>query len=277
VSSSSYQESILDWRRKLEASLRAEESWLALAGLFWLREGVMTVGSDPASDLTLPAGSAPGRVGTVGLEGGRVTLRISPGVEATVDGEQVGQVQMMSDRDGSPTRLRVGSVTMIIIRRGERWGMRVWDRNRAARRSFPGRRWYPIAEAYRIEARFLAYDPPRMLAIPSVVGDVEETASPGYVAFPLAGQESRLQASEGDEHGLFFVFRDGTSGATTYPTGRFLATASPQDGKVILDFNRAYNPPCAFTPFATCPLPPEGNTLPQAIEAGERYEPIAGL
>jgi len=275
VSSPSYAESILAWRRKLDESLRAEEGWLALAGLFWLREGENSIGSDPANDVALPAGSAPERVGWVGLEGGRARLRIAPGVEAVVEGELIRQVQMTPDSDGSPTRVRVGSVTMVVIRRGQRWGLRVWGRNNPARESFPGRSWFPIAEAYQIEARFFAYVPPRMLPNRNTLGDIEESPCPGTVVFTLAGQECRLQASEGDEQGLFFIFQDGTSGITTYPAGRFLVSEPPRDGSVILDFNRAYNPPCAFTPYATCPLPPEGNSLPQRIEAGERHEPAA--
>jgi uncharacterized protein (DUF1684 family) len=275
VNSPSYAESILDWRRKLEVSLRGDESWLALAGLFWLREGENSVGTDPANDVALPAGSAPERVGWVGLEGGRATLRIAPGVEAVVEGKPIRQVQMTPDGDGSPTRVRVGSVTMVVIRRGKRWGLRVWDRNNPVRESFPGRDWYPIDEAYRVEARFFAYVPPRMLPIRNILGDIEEFPCPGTVVFTLAGQECRLQASEGDEQGLFFIFQDGTSGITTYPGGRFLVGEPPREGSVILDFNRAYNPPCAFTPYATCPLPPEGNSLPQRIEAGERHESAA--
>lgn len=276
MGSSSYQESILEWRRALEASLRREEGWLALAGLSWLREGENTVGADPASDLALPVGSAPGQVGRIELADGRARLTIAPGVEAMVEGDRIREVSMTPDTEGAPTRVRVGSLTLAVIRRGKRWGLRVWDRNSPARASFSGREWYPIDEAYRVEARFLAYDPPRMLGILDVLGEVEETPCPGCVIFALAGQESQLQVCEADEDGLFFIFRDATSGATTYPAGRFLVSEPAQDGRVILDFNRAYNPPCAFTPYATCPLPPEGNTLPQAIEAGEGYEPLSG-
>src|SRR6516162_5455203 len=160
---------------------------------------------------------------------------------------------------------------MFVIQRANRFGIRLKDKNSATRKAFSGLKYFPVQEQYRVEARFLPYDPPKKIAVPNILGDTEEEPSPGYVEFTLSGQKCRLDpVSAGDE--LFFIFRDLTSGKETYPSGRFLYTDMPKNGEVVLDFNKAVNPPCAFTPFATCPLPPKQNHLPIRIEAGElRY------
>jgi uncharacterized protein (DUF1684 family) len=158
-----------------------------------------------------------------------------------------------------------------VIERGNRYGIRLKDKNSELRKAFTGLKYFPPLEEYRVKARFVPYDPPKMIPVPNILGQVDEEPSPGYVVFMLNGRECRLDpVTEGDS--LFFIFKDLTSGKETYPPGRFLNTEMPQNGEVVLDFNQAYNPPCAFTPYATCPLPPEQNKLPIAIEAGElRY------
>lgn len=268
-----YEESVLAWRSRLERTLRAEEGWLALAGLIWLQEGENLLGSAPQCDGRLPEGAAPLRLGTLTLRDGEATLSLAPGVEGTFDGDAGRARRMIPDSEGPPTRARVGRLTLAVIRRGERWGLRVWDREHPARQSFAGRTWYPVDPAYRLEAKFVHFDPPRRIVIANVLGEEDEADSPGAVEFSLHGQPARLVATSGGPDGLFLCFRDATSGAATYGSGRYLETGRPSGGVVVVDFNRAYNPPCAFTPYATCPLPPEGNALPQAVEAGERLPP----
>ncbi|HEU4328365.1 MAG TPA: DUF1684 domain-containing protein [Roseiflexaceae bacterium] len=265
----SYTAEILAWRARAEAGLRAEDGWLALVGLFWLQEGENTVGSAPSSAVRLPE-SAAAEVGQLLLRDGRVTLRVRPGVTAMLDGESVAERELRPDTDGPPDRVRIGDVALWVIVRGQRVGVRVSDPDSPTRRDFGGRHWFPVDPAYRIPAHFEPYDPPKTLAITNILGDTSDVASPGAVVFELDGQEHRLDASSLSEHGLFLVFRDRTSGGETYGAARFLSAAPPQDGRLTLDFNRAVHPPCAFTEFATCPLPPRQNHLPVRIAAGER-------
>jgi len=163
---------------------------------------------------------------------------------------------------------------MIVIQRGARYGIRLWDNQSPARLNFAGTRWFPVKESYRVTAQFTSYPQPKMIPILNILGDTEPTPSPGFAMFELEGKQCRLEpVLEGDQ--LFFMYKDATSGKETYPAGRFLYTALPADGKVVLDFNQAHNPPCAFTPYATCPLPPKQNHLSVAVEAGELNSPHA--
>jgi uncharacterized protein (DUF1684 family) len=182
-----------------------------------------------------------------------------------------GATQLRSDAEAESDLITLGDLTMVLIRRGTRHAIRLWDRRSPARQAFSGRRWYPLREAYRLTAHFVPHDPPHTLAVPNILGETEQRLSPGYAAFTINGQAHSLDAvTEGEE--LFFIFRDQTAGDTTYAAGRFLKAAFPQHGQITIDFNRAYSPPCAFTAFATCPLPPPGNHLPVRIEAGELYD-----
>jgi uncharacterized protein (DUF1684 family) len=270
IQHAAYQAEVESWRRNMEQSLRAELSWLTLAGLFWLAEGPNRFGAGEDNPIALPGGSAPDHGGSFTLRDGAVTLQ--PEVEGiTVNGQPASDMRLRSDADGEPVIVAIGNLAMRLLRRGERYAIRLWDRRSPARAAFAGRRWYPIDEAYRLAARFIAHDPPRTLPVPNVLGETEQRRSPGYALFTLGGREHSLDAvTEGDE--LFFIFHDPTAGDTTYPAGRFLKAAYPQDGQITLDFNRAYSPPCAFTAFATCPLPPPGNHLTLRIEAGELYD-----
>jgi hypothetical protein len=271
VSQPSYQTEIEKWRRGRQAALKADDGWLTVAGLFWLKEGKNTVGTEPASDIVLPKGSAPGTVGVFDFHNGSTTFQAAPGLEATVNGTPTTHATLKPDTSGSPDILRVRELTMFVIQRGARYGIRLKDKNCAARKAFTGLKYFPVDEHYRIRAKFVPYTPPKKIAVPNILGDVEAEASPGYVVFRLDGHQYQLDpVTEGDA--LFLIFKDLTAGKETYPSGRFLFTAMPKDGEVILDFNKAVNPPCAFTSFATCPLPPKQNLLPIRIEAGElRY------
>ncbi|HEU5099939.1 MAG TPA: DUF1684 domain-containing protein [Roseiflexaceae bacterium] len=267
VERTAYEAEIEGWRRRMEESLRAERGWLALAGLFWLEEGPNRFGAAADNPIVLPGGSAPEHAGSFTLHHGMVTLQ--PEADGiTMNGQPATPAQLRSDAEGNAELIAIGDLTMRLLRRGERYAIRLWDRRNPAREAFAGRHWYPIDEAYRLPARFIAHDPPRTLPVPNVLGETEQRPSPGYALFSLGGREHSLDAViDGDE--LFFIFRDKTAGDTTYPAGRFLKAAYPVDGQITLDFNRAYSPPCAFTAYATCPLPPPGNHLPLRIEAGE--------
>lgn len=268
-----YQVEVNKWRAEQEAELKVDEGWLTLAGLHWLKEGPNSFGTDRGNDLVLPANSAPGKVGTFVLQNDVTTLTVADGVNVTVEGKPVRTVQMQPDTATTPTAIKVGSLKLLIIKRGERYGVRFWDVNSPRRREFKGLHWFPVLEQFRVTAKFIPHEQPTELAVPNVLGDVLKMPSPGSLHFNLNGREYSLEpVNEGDSK-LFIIFRDMTSGKKTYSGGRFLYADAPVNGEVTLDFNKAVNPPCAFTPFATCPLPPKQNRLAVAIEAGEQiYE-----
>jgi hypothetical protein len=266
--SDSFRTELEAWQRRREASIAAENGWLSVVGLFWLKEGENTVGTKPGSDIQLPPGSAPESVGVFRLSGGTVTFETSPGVSVLIDGKAARRGSMRPDTSGRPAELRVLDLMLTVIERGGLLAVRLRDRNSEARRNFHGLRFFPANERYRVAARFVPYNPPGKVAVPNVLGRVEEEPSPGYAVFKLDGHEHRLDALESGDS-LFFIFKDGTAGRETYPAGRFLYTPKPLRGEVVLDFNRAINPPCAYTPYATCPLPPKQNQLDVRIEAGE--------
>jgi hypothetical protein len=264
----SYESSIQSWRAAREERLKAKDGWLTVAGLFWLHPGKNVCGSDPKSDIVLPAGRAPARVGVFTFENGRTHFQMFQGAHILINGKPGVSADLQPDTSEHPDQIQMGDFTMFIIERGGRFGVRVKDINSQFRREFTGLRWYPVKSQYRVIANWTPFHGPRKIAIPNILGQTEYEASPGYATFDLMGHSYRLDPTV-DEKQLFFVFRDGTSGKATYPAGRFLYAEMPKEGKVVLDFNKAYNPPCAFTPYATCPLPPKQNRLTVKIEAGE--------
>jgi uncharacterized protein (DUF1684 family) len=268
--SNSYRASIEKWRQDYEASLRSDSGWLSVCGLFWLHEGENRFGSDPLGDIVLPSGDVPSCVGTFELENAKVTVRLKPGVAATLNGKPAETGEILPD---SPKgQLVLGDLTLAVHASGGRLALRLRDKNCRLRRDFIGLNWFPIDESYRVTARFVPYDPPKSVEMQNLAGDTVKLVSPGFVTFSLGGSEYRLEAVLDDPHkaNLFLVFRDLTSGAETYPAARFVDTDPPGGGSVVLDFNKAYNPPCAYNPFTTCPLPPTANRLRLRIEAGEK-------
>jgi hypothetical protein len=264
---------LMRWRRQKDESLTGPTGWLALAGLWWLSEGANTIGSDPTGDIALPAG-APTHLGVLLVRDGQASLRVTCPEEVRVDGKAVQEARLLADRDeGGPSRLTVGPLTIVIIRRGEQAAVRVWDADHPARLAFSGRRWFPPTDAFRLMGVFHQHQPPRTAPVPNTIGMVVAMENPGWVEFSLADRSLRLEALDGGPGLLWFIFRDLTSGVETYGACRYLYAPLLADGRVELDFNRAYSPPCAFTPYATCPLPPAGNSLEVRIEAGERFEP----
>jgi uncharacterized protein len=277
LAASSYQHEIAQWRQAREAGLRAEGGWLTVAGLFWLREGANTFGSGAANQIVLPDG--PARAGVFELRGGKVTVTMngtSPG--AALPGASQGEASNGASQSEASRELRpdtedvahCGRVSLFVIKRADRYGIRMKDPQSDLRKAFHGLDYFPVREEYRLTAKFVPE--PRKIPITNVLGQTEPEDSPGYVIFQVGGREVRLYPvlDEPDSKELSFIFRDLTSGKETYGAGRFLDTELPHDGKVVLDFNKAYNPPCAFTPYATCPLPPKENRLPVRIEAGEK-------
>ena len=266
-----YQAEIEQWRRAREASLQGDEGWLTVAGLFWLKHGDNTVGTDPASDIVLPEGSAPAKVGEFDFHDGMTSFQAAAGVSVFIDSQTATSGVLKPDSSGSPDVLRMNDLSMFVIERGGRYAIRLKDKHSEMRRAFKGLTYYPVKEEYRVKGTFVPYNPPKTIPIPNILGQVEQTPSLGYVLFTLNGREFRLDPiTEGDS--LFFIFKDLTSGKETYPPGRFLNTEMPKNGEVILDFNKAYNPPCAFSEFTTCPLPPKQNILKTRIAAGEKYQ-----
>jgi uncharacterized protein len=271
-----YQQSFEKWKTELVEDLK--ENWLPLAGLFWLKPGANSFGAGATNSIVLPEGSAPAQAGEFDLEGKEVTVKFSSGTKATIAGKPASVARLQPDISGKATVIELGKLRMHVIVRGERVGVRVKDLNSPAVRNYRGPIFYPLSAAYRVTARWQPSDGKKMVDVPNVLGDVTPTPVAGEARFEINGQDVSLTALGGDARkGLFFVFRDLTSKTDTYPPGRFLETGPVVDGTVVLDFNEAYNPPCAVTPYATCPLPPRQNRLTVAIPAGEKYDHRAGL
>lgn len=269
-----YKTEVAQWRAQQESDLLQDEGWLSVAGLVWLDQGDNSLGSAKTCKVVLPS-PAPLNLGNLNRNGDEVTLDVTAGGNVTIDGKTVTSADMDSDDSGKPVKAHVGPITFTIIKRGKRIGVRIYDNNSSGRQHFTGMHWYPTDTHYLVKAKYTAYDPPRQIPITNVLGDTSMNPNPGYVEFTLDGKPCRLEAQTEDS-GLFFNFQDGTTGRTTYAAGRFLDAPKPVGGYVMLDFNEATNPPCAFTRFATCPLPPKGNKLKVAIKAGEKMYKAAG-
>lgn len=260
LAASTFDQEIENWRHQREASLKADEGWLTVAGLFWLHEGQNPVGSGASNAIRLPRG--PDRLGVFEFHDGKTAFHPAAGFAGTVP------PTLRSDTDGGPDLVRSGDFTMFVIHRGDRYAIRLKDNQSEFRKAFTGLHWYPPRKDYRIEAEWVAYAQPKILTVPNILGETEQQPSPGYAVFKVDGRECQLHPVLEDNR-LFFIFKDRTSGKGTYPSGRFLYADMPSNGHVTLDFNKAYNPPCAFTPYATCPLPPAQNRLAVSLEAGE--------
>lgn len=274
IDPNAYAKEIEQWRAQRLAGLTSENGWLTLIGLFWLKEGKNTFGSDPTNDIVLPKEKLPASAGAFSLANGVVTFETPLANTFMVDGRPVTSLQLKSDADDKPTVMTLGSVTFQIIKRGDKLGLRVKDRNNADRAKFPGLENYPANLKWRLDARFEPYNPPKPMPILNVLGMETDEPSPGAIVFEVDGKSYRLDAvSEKGNPQFFMIFADDTRGKETYGAGRYLYVDPPDaNNRVVIDFNKAYSPPCAFTNFATCPLPPKQNVLPVAIEAGEKFK-----
>jgi uncharacterized protein (DUF1684 family) len=262
-----YRSQVEQWRQQREAGLKADGGWLTVTGLSWLKDGDNTLGSDASNDILLPPGS-PAHLGNIKLASGHAIFTASgPGV--TLKDKPVIETEV---RPTGSDALEAGPLQLLVIKRGERLALRLKDNDSKQRRDFTHLSWYPIQADWRIKAKFIPAQSPTKIVFDTVIGEQESSSSPGYVEFERGGATYRLQAAA-EGRRLFFVIRDQTSGKTTNAASRFLYADAPRDGSVMLDFNKAENPPCAFTAYATCPLPPPQNRLLLAITAGEKkYE-----
>lgn len=280
-----HQTEIQKWQSDRLASLTKDDGWLTLVGLFWLNEGENKFGSDPKNAVVLPKDKAPGVAGSLWLEQGRVRLTARPqtgisvaprpGVAVNkIDGQSpVTSLDLKADTDdGGPTILQLSSLLINVVKRGDRFGVRVKDTESRMRREFEGLEYFPTDPKWRIEARFEPYQPPKTIPITNVLSMTDDETSPGAFAFEVDGKTYRIDPIlEKGETDWFVMIADETTGRETYGAGRYFYVTPPDaSGKVVIDFNKAYSPPCAFTNFATCPLPPRQNHLPFRIEAGEK-------
>jgi uncharacterized protein (DUF1684 family) len=269
-----YEAEIGKWRSARVDRLKAPNGWLSLIGLDWLKDGKNTVGAAKSNDIVLAAG--PANMGTVTLDKGKVTFETDPrgGMTnaVTVDGKHVKKTSLTDDASGEPSVVQAGSASFYVIDRNGRKGLRVKDTNAKARSGFTGIDYYPIDPSWRVEAKFTPFNPPHTLEIPNVIGQVDKMPIPGKVEFERDGKKYTLLPvlEEPDAKELWYIFADRTSAKETYGGGRFLYSEMPKDGKVVVDFNKAYNPPCAFSPHATCPLAPTENRLAIPVTAGEK-------
>lgn len=268
-----YRAEITKFQQQREAALKTDTGWLTIGGLWFLTQPETTFGSDPLNDIVLPS-AAPGRAGTFVLRDGKVSVKAAGDVTFGLDGRTITAAELKPDGEGTPDRIAVGDLELWVHNSGDRLSIRMRDKNNPLRSQFSGTSWFPIDPAYRVEATYTPYDKPKVVEVPNILGDIDRMPIPGIVSFTINGQEHKLEpvAEPGDPR-FWFIFRDLTSQSETYPAARFLYASPPSDGKMILDFNQAVNPPCAYNPYTTCPLPTEQNRLRTRIEAGEmRYK-----
>lgn len=265
-----YEQSILKWRQEVDANLRRENGWLALAGLFWLRKGANLIGSAPGSDIRLPE-AAPRRLGTFDFDGDNVTLHVEADLPVEVNGIATRSAVLDADQEDVPSFITFNTMRLVVLRRSKGVGIRVWDNSRKERQLFPPRQWYPVNEVLRVPATYTRFETPRIVKMPDILGAVLDEPMQGFVSFELQGKKHELMVEELPDHRLFIQFMDLTNNQETYPSGRYHYTDPYKEGKVFVDFNKAYSPPCAFTEFATCTFPPQENRLTVSIEAGELY------
>lgn len=273
----SYDKEIQKWRETREKNLRSDNGWLTLAGRYPLKAGANTIGTGKTNDVVFPAqlkGTGPEQLGTILVDAAakKVTLKLAESVSMVSEGKPFSGERVLGTVPGKRDWVSLGRISFHMIERDGRYVLRLADNESLVRKNFPGCLWYPIDEAFRVEAKFVPYPEGKTLSIVNIIDEVSEQPCPGYAEFQLGGAAYKLDAiAEGDA--LFFVFKDKTAGETTYPPSRFLTVEKrplPNE-RFVLDFNKAYNPPCAFSEFTTCPLPPPQNVLKVRIEAGEKY------
>jgi len=269
-SGADYTKQIEGWRAQRVERLKAPSGWLSLIGLHWLKDGKNSVGSAKGNDVVLAAG--PAHLGAITLKDGKATIDIDPKSAATVDGKTVASAELLDDSHEKPTTVAFGTASFYLIDRNGKKALRVKDSEAKTRKQFKGIDSFAIDPGWRVEAKFEEFKPAHTLEIPTVLGTVDKMTVPGKVTFTRDGKSySLLPVLEApDAKEFWFIFADRTSGKETYGAARFLYADLPKDGKLTIDFNKAYNPPCAFTPYATCPLAPPENRLDLRVTAGEK-------
>jgi len=250
-------------------------NWATIAGLHFLAPGSQTAGSAKTNDIVLPASASSPRIGRFVLSGDQVRFEPEPGSRVHIADQPVTTPRVLADDAASePDMLEVGGIRMVVHRSGERQSLRVWDPDGETARGFLGFTWFPIQMDYRVTGRFIPDASPKNLQVVNTFGDLDTYTTEGVVEFTLHGRTVRLRPFTTRPKRFYFVFRDGSSGAETYEAARFLYADLRDDGTAVLDFNQAYNPPCAFNPYTTCPIPLPENRLAIKVLAGERAYPV---
>jgi len=267
-----YLTSIQEWRQERLAGLKTKDGWLSLAGLFWLKEGANTFGGGTGNDMVITDVKAPDLIGTFTMDKGQITFKTAPGKKVLNEGVPVSRTLMVPDQDQKPTTLTYGTITFWVIKRAERLGVRLRDSENPRIGQLTKIDSFPLDPTWRIPARWVPFEKPEKIQITNVIGSTFEETVTGKLLFTLDGKEySFWPMGDGDE--FFVVFGDQTNGSETYGGGRFLSVdKADEQGRMVIDFNMAYNPPCVFSPFATCPLPPEVNIMPIRVTAGEKID-----
>lgn len=264
-----YINEINEWHQKRINNLKLENGWLNLVGLYWLKEGENTFGSDKENDVIFPP-NAPAKIGKYILKDSIASIEIFPDVIVTNGGEKIQSMIVENDLSDNVTKLRLDSLVWFVIKRGDKFGIRLRDLEAPLLKTFSGIDRFPVNEDWKITANFLPHEKPREILVPNILGAMDIEYSSGNLQLQIGGKNFEITPVDAGNK-LFIIFADETSGEETYGAGRFLYADKPDStGKVILDFNKAYNPPCVFTPFATCPLPPKENYLSVRITAGEK-------
>lgn len=262
-----------DWRAQHEESYR--KNWATIAGLHVLEPGSQTAGTATTNDIVLPASAASERIGRFVLDGDVVRFEPDARSSVQIDGQPVTKPRELADDFADePDSIEVGAIRMVVHRSGDRRSLRVWDPNGEMARGFLGFRWFDIQMDYRVTARFIPDASPRDLQVMNTFGDLDAYKTEGVVEFTLQGRTLRLRPFTTRPKRFYFVFKDQSSGAETYEAARFLYSDLRDDGTTVLDFNQAYNPPCSFNPYTTCPIPLPENRLPVKVLAGERAYPL---
>jgi uncharacterized protein len=266
-----YRETIEDWHKEKEEVIRKENGWLSLAGLYWLKVGKNRAGSDPSCEVQLPV-SVPAFIGSFEHNGKSISFRAESDQKVNVNGKPTDFAILQPDISDSPSFITYKDIRMVVIQRGNRMGVRMWDNSREERHSFPARTWYNADESFRLPTRYTEYPRPKPAFFPDMSGEKTESTVDGYIEFQYGGHNYRLDVTKEEENELFVRFKDPTSDIETYPTGRYLVVNLEKDNKLFIDFNFSYSPPCSFTEFATCVFAPEQNHLDFKITAGEKYQ-----
>ena len=266
-----YVKEINDWHSKRINRLKADNGWLNLAGRFWLKQGEGTFGSAKDNDIVVESSKVPEKIGSFIFKGSVVTFKVKDGVDVLLNGIPVKEIVMIDDQNKDMTVLQIGSIKFNLIIRDTLYGIRFRDLNSELVKNFKGIERFPVDESWKFNAKFEEYNPPKEIEVPNVLGQISKEKSPGAVVFAREGKTYKIDAVDEGDDNLFLIVADETSGDETYSGGRFLYVKKPNStGTIILDFNKAYNPPCVFTKYATCPLPPLQNYLKLRIEAGEK-------
>ena len=265
-----YVDSVKSWQAEREENLQKDRSWLTVAGLYWLREGENWVGTATSNDFVLPEGSAPATVGVFKFYDRKATFHAEDGVTITRDGKPIQPKQIVELEMGEKHAIAINDLKMWLHYSGERLAIRLRDLNASYRKEFAGLDWFPVDPKFRVEAKFTPHTEEKKVEMLNILGDIEVFEAAGYVDFELQAQKVHMEPMKSREGALWLIFRDGTSGKGSYQAARFLRTEPPENGKVVIDFNRAYNPPCAYNPHTTCPMPTKENRLEIRIEAGEK-------